>query len=273
MHMNGTVWRAEALLYCLIGILLCLPGLSLSEEIQTGSTALSTRIAPGETLPIQVNLLNFGRNERVDVTVAYEILNPGGKSITTYREVVALETTASFIHNINLPENIKPGTYLARTTVTYGGQESPAIASYQFAVERKIAGIFVTDLWVYALIAFLAILASGLLFVLAKRLSHASRHFTRSFDYSQVPHKMRIYFEIVSDMVEQMRLHEGERALAMARDVSGLSLDDEGRVLRISGDPASVVAVLVTEYEARFGRKMSFSLPHAAHAHALVKVH
>ncbi|MBI5456876.1 hypothetical protein HY969_04005 [Candidatus Kaiserbacteria bacterium] len=270
--MRGRVIHLKyRLLSSLLCVFFCVPLFLAAEEIQSGSTALSTRIAPGESLPIQIKLLNFGRNERVDVSILYDIRAQNGTTVVTYREVVALETSASFIHNIDLPDNIASGTYLARTTVSYNGQESPAIASYQFAVERKFAGIFVSNLLAYALICLFTALATAALFAAARKFNHASRHFAHSFDYSHVAHAERIYYEIVSDMVQQMRLHEGARALAMTNGIEGLSIDGEGRILNITGDPAAVVAVLVAKYEARFGRKMSFSFPHSARAHTLVK--
>jgi hypothetical protein len=57
-----------------------------------------------------------------------------------------------------------------------------------------------------------------------------------------------------------MRTHEGDKALSMAAQIPGLTINnDTGRVLGLTGEPASIVAALVSNYEKRFGKRVNFA--------------
>ncbi|HEX9805109.1 MAG TPA: hypothetical protein VGA67_05495, partial [Candidatus Dojkabacteria bacterium] len=95
-------------------------------EVITTNASLSVKVAPGELLPVSVKLANFGGGSKVDVLVQYEILDDSGNSIYSSNETVAVETTASFVKTIQIPNSTREGTYTARTSVVYDGQLVPA---------------------------------------------------------------------------------------------------------------------------------------------------
>lgn len=118
-------------------------------EVRTSTGNLVTRVAPGELLPISVKLVNFGGGKKVDVIIDYFILNEKGETVLQEKETVAVETTASFIKILQIPRDTPSGKYVAESSITYQGQKVPATASYQFAVERKIAGMFANQFLIY----------------------------------------------------------------------------------------------------------------------------
>jgi hypothetical protein len=78
-------------------------------------------------------------------------------------------------------------------------------------------------------------------------------------DYSYIPSDKRIFYEILSDTITQMRQHAGDKALVIASNIEGLEIEKiTGRVLAINGSPSKIIATLVSEYERVLGKKSSF---------------
>jgi hypothetical protein len=220
-------------------------------EVKTSGEVLALRVAPGELLPISVKFLNFGAGEKVDVAVMYRILDEKKNVLVTENETVAVETTASFIKNIQIPKSFAPGTYIAESSIVYKDQDVPATSNFQFTVEKKIFGVFQSDFYLYLLIT----LAVGALFAFLSRLFMKKRETRVVFhDYSSVPKGKRMYYEMVSDMIAQMHRSEGDRAYEMAGRIDGLTVDsDSGKVLEIKNDPAEIVTLLLIKYQTTFG--------------------
>ncbi|MCX6759614.1 MAG: hypothetical protein NT012_03580 [Candidatus Nealsonbacteria bacterium] len=228
-----------------------------TNEMETGSGRLISKVAPGEFLPISVKLINFGEGRRVDVDVDYQILNSNNVVVFSQSETVAVETTASFVKNIQIPLDLSPGKYIASSKITYEGQEVPAISKFEFTVERKIAGIFVSQFILYGTVTILV----GIVFAVLSRLIIKRRACRLNpHEYSDVPKEERLFYEIISDIIMQMRYRAGDRALEIAGNIEGLVIGKEnGRVLKINKDPAEIVAVLILQYQNSFGKKMVFS--------------
>lgn len=245
-----------------------MPGVARMQDIQTDTQVSAPRIAPGESMPVRVKLSNFGSNARSDVVLTYDVISPDGKIVHTENETYAVETTASFIHTLTLPQDIVSGHYTVSVSIAYTGQKSPAVASYPFTVERKIGGIFVSDLMLYGGIACASVLfASAVAWVVTRRGSPVGTE-----DYSDVPHEARIYYEVIGDIIRAMRTHEGDKALIMATQTPGLKINaDTGRVLRLTEDPASVMAHLVREYEKQFGKRVNLAFGKNIKEHATVR--
>ena len=225
----------------------------------TNSTSLVQKLAPGEMLPVSVNLTNFGGSKRVDVQVEYSILTNTEKEIYLTTDTVAVETTASFVKNVFIPSSTVSGTYIAKTVVIYQDQLAPAISQFSFIVEQKIFGIFQSDFLFYGSISVLI----GILLVLFGWFLFNRFRVSRfaPLDYHNIPSNERIYYEILSDTIMQMRGHVGDRALLIAAGIKGLNIDAEtGRVLGFTEDPSKIVADLVSKYEKQLGKKVSFSL-------------
>lgn len=229
-----------------------------SARVETSSAGLVAKVAPGELFPIAVKLLNFGGGRKVDVTLRYTILTSAGTEIYAGEETVAVETTAHFVKTIQIPFNTAPGAYIAKTSATYGGQLVPATTQFPFTVERRIVGLFQSDFLFYGG----SILAAGVGIIILGR-SVVRRRVGRRFkpiDYSDLPHDQRVFFELISDIIMEMRERVGDAALDIAAYTEGLVIDGQtGRVLKLTDSPSKIVARLVSGYEQTLGHRVSFA--------------
>ena len=227
-------------------------------QVDTSNTGAGTRVAPGELLPISVKLSNFGGGKRVDVLVEYSIFSNTGEKIYLTNETVAVETTNNFIKTIQIPFGAKAGIYTAKTSVIYGGQLVPATTQFSFTVEQKILGLFKNDFFIYGEVTlFISIFMALFGHALIKR-RRAMR--LTPFDYSDIPHNKRTFYEILSDTIMEMRERVGDDALLIATNIGGLKIDKKtGRVLDLTERPSKIIATLVSEYEKILGKKVSFS--------------
>ena len=228
-------------------------------SVGSSNTELVLKVAPGDRLPVSIKLANFGATHRVDVFIKYGIFSNSGNELYTTSETVALETTANFVKFIDVPSRFSPGAYVMKTEIRYEGQVTPSVSQFPFVVERKILGLFQSDLILYGggtiLIVILLLLVSQ-----AQLNKRRSERFT-PFDYSDIPHDQRTFYEILSDMIMGMRQRVGEKAFVMAQGIDGLSIDMQtGKIVSITRSPSKVIAELVSVYEHSFGKRISFSL-------------
>jgi len=225
-------------------------------DFKTEGKALLTRVAPGEKLPISVKLMNFGEGGRVDVTINYVIENSLGKKVSQESETVAVETTSTYIREVPIPEHFSPGQYTAVTEIEYDGQKVPAISEFQFTVENKVFGIFLSRFILYTIVGiFLAVILIFIgRFINKKRRSRFEVH-----DYSDTKKEERVFYEMISDIIMQMRYQYGKRAIELAQKIEGLIVEDEsGKVLDINKDPAEIVSLLMIYYKKEFGKNANF---------------
>ena len=133
------------------------------------------------------------------------------------------------------------------------------MSQFKITVESKVLGLFISDLIFYSLI-FVAIMI--VVIVLTYFLSRSKRQFNIDYhDYSDKPKDLMIYYEILSDIIAEMRLRVGDDALKIAEDIQGLTINDKtGFVINISSEPAKIIALLIARYEKILGQKVSFSL-------------
>jgi hypothetical protein len=244
-----------------------LPLVSSGQGIQSTHAVTYARAAPGEDIPVQVRLSNFGSESRADVTVEFSVLDDAGRSVAAESQSLAVETSLSFIHPLSLPPAVPAGEYTVRVSVIYPGQEAPAVSSYQLTVEQKIAGIFLSDFLRYVLVA-----AVSVMVVLGSAWMFERYHHRRdaAHDYTEVPQAIRVYYEIVADIIREMRLHEGDAALQVAAEVKGLHVNDAGVVTSIEGSPGVVVSALVSAYEEKFKKRINLCFEKDGRCKALV---
>lgn len=216
----------------------------------------SIEIAPGEFLPIAVKLTNFGGKKEVSVLVNYEIQDESGKVFFRLSETVPVETTVSFVKNIQLPITLPSGQYFAFSKINYPEQAAPAVSKFEFKVNRKIAGLFLDQLAIYVLIVLFVGFA---FFVLSRVFVGRRKRRLALLDYGEVEKEQRPFFELISDLIVTARKQHGERAIEIAAEIDGLVLDEEeGRVLNINKDPAEIIALLILKYERAFKKKIKY---------------
>jgi hypothetical protein len=104
--------------------------------------------------------------------------------------------------------------------------------------------------------------ASGLVLLLCIHLlgrQHAG--VVTKFDYTHKPEKDIVYYEILSDVIQQMRLKMGAKAVKVAQDIPGLSINKKnGYIDHISENPSKIISMLISRYEKIWGKPISFSL-------------
>lgn len=230
---------------------------SINTQVDTSNAGFTTKVAPGELLPISVRLSNFGGDKRADILIRYGLFTNTGDEIFTTNDTVAVETTANFVKTLQVPFTATPGTYIAKTSITYGGQVVSATTQFSFTVERKIFGFFQSDFFLYGGVT---LAASLLMFVLGHAFVKRRRKMRVTlFDYSDVPHNQRTFYEILSDTIMEMRDRVGDDALVIAANIDGLTIDEKnGRVLAMTDRPSKIIATLVSQYEKNLGKKVSF---------------
>jgi len=228
---------------------------TISSEFKSGNS----RIAPGEFLPVSVKLVNFGSQKRIDVIVNYKILDANNKEIYLESETVAVETTASFIKRIQLPYTIKHGLYTLVSSLNYPYQKQPAVSKFPFLVEEKIGGFFKSDLILYSIAFVLVILIAIVLTYLLAGVGRKRRVIFH--DYSDKSKEQMIYYEMLSDIISEMRLRIGDDALEIAKNIPDLEINGKnGLIINIKNEPAKIIALLISRYEKLLGKKISFGL-------------
>ena len=95
----------------------------------------SQYVLPGETFSFNVYLYNLGGSKKVDVTIEYTIPDEFGNSYVLEKETLAIETQASFIKNLKVPQELPYGKQILYVKVTYNGQV--ASASSWFTIGKK----------------------------------------------------------------------------------------------------------------------------------------
>lgn len=100
-------------------------------------------VPAGENLWFTTKVVNLANQERIDITLTYDILDPTKQMVASKSETMAVETQASFVANINLPKNLKDGLYYLRTTLSSPFGESQAETSFNVAEEEPKAWIII----------------------------------------------------------------------------------------------------------------------------------
>lgn len=75
-----------------------------------------TTIGAGEQLWFTVKLLNLASTKRRDVTLVYAIIEED-KELFSKTETVAVETQASFVGSLHIPEHTQAGKHILRVTL------------------------------------------------------------------------------------------------------------------------------------------------------------
>jgi hypothetical protein len=210
------------------------------------------KVAPGESLPVSMKLFNMGGSGRVDVEITYRIEDAQKNVLTEELETVAVETTASFIKQVKIPPDLKPGKYFVLADMKYSDQKVPAVSRMPFQIEYKFLGFFLDQLIILGSV----IIAGVILILLVVYFINKNRRIVVSqFDYKKVPDNLRPYYELISDIILTMRLHLGDKAVEIANSIIGLKVANNGEVLALEKEPMEIVTLLTMQYENKLGYK------------------
>jgi methionine-rich copper-binding protein CopC len=100
-------------------------------------------VIAGDSLWFTTKILNFANENRVDVTLDYSVVDSNQEKIITKSETVAIETQASFVGQINLPEDSPPGDYmLVVDMIQANGNVSTGKISFKIKTEENLNSLF-----------------------------------------------------------------------------------------------------------------------------------
>ena len=84
----------------------------------------------GQDIWFTIKFLNLANQDRVDVTLKFDMLDSKGNLVATNTKTVAVETQASFVANLDVPTTEKSGEHLIMVTMTSPSGVSSARASF-----------------------------------------------------------------------------------------------------------------------------------------------
>ena len=120
-------------------------------------------IQPGEEIYFTTKILNLANKQRKDITLKYEILKENNV-ITTKSETMAIETQASFVGDLKIPEASEEGNYDLRVTLLVNDVEE-ASGKDSFQITKKENK---TTYYTYVII--IVIIALGLIILITLKL-------------------------------------------------------------------------------------------------------
>ena len=95
-------------------------------------------VLAGENIWFTTKLLNLGNKDRMDVTLKYEILDINKQLKSSKSETVAVETQASFVGSLKVPESLEKGLYFLKVIlVTVDSEQDVSEAETSFNVIKE----------------------------------------------------------------------------------------------------------------------------------------
>src|SRR4030043_771758 len=90
-------------------------------EVQIADT--HKNIQAGGELWFTTKIMNLAGQQRMDITLNYNILDSQKNILASKSETLAIETQASFVGNINIPENAPEGNYELDVQIVVNNKE------------------------------------------------------------------------------------------------------------------------------------------------------
>jgi len=214
-----------------------------------------TTVHPGERLYFELAIKYPENKTRKDLRLHYQIVQ-NGTVLTQTKVLRAIETQASFMDFVTVPLQIKPGSYVLNVVIEdYEHLHKEVSVSFAITARQNL------QVWIIGAIIFGILLIVLLLIVqIAYTRTQWKKALKAQHDYTNIPLGRRIYYEMISDAIGQMRMRVGRQAIVLASHIDGLTISKDGRVDDISRDPSEVIAELVKMYKDEFGKDVSFAL-------------
>ena len=154
--------------------------------------SLQERVAPGEILRLQTDLLNLGKTDRVDIQFDLQLIDAEtGELYARQEESFAVETSISVVKELLIPENTPLGKYLVKAVAYYSSvedraQEATSIASvlvdYPFWKKKYLFVPF----WVYVSVIGAIVAAFGVL-MYARYILYRNKRFKGRVEFNKLP--------------------------------------------------------------------------------------
>jgi subtilase family serine protease len=131
-----------------------------------------SEVSAGEKVYFETEIKWPENTERKDLRIEYTIKDKDNQMIAYLKVLKAIETQASFMDSISIPESTKAGTYTLFLNVTDYKELNQEVAA-SFNVVKKLGDSFNTYLFIIlGVIGFIAIAIVIELFILIKKKSH-----------------------------------------------------------------------------------------------------
>src|SRR3989344_3588564 len=128
------------------------------------------KILPGGEILSEMRLFNLGDDaERKDVTIEYIIRDYNGNDIVKEHESLAIETQASFIKRILIPEKTLFGNYILYVRATYNGEIASASDNFEVVSSKAAAGERIYKIIIAAIIFGLIVLSLIIYYIIYLR--------------------------------------------------------------------------------------------------------
>jgi len=215
-----------------------------------------TTVQPGERLYFELAIKYPENKTRKDLRLHYQIVQ-NGNVLTQTKVLRAIETQASFMDFITVPMQIKAGSYVLNIVIEdYEHLHKEVSVSFAITPKRNPTLILAGG----AVLGILFLIVLLLIVQIAYTRTQWKKALKAQHDYTNIPLGRRIYYEMISDAIGQMRMRVGRQAIMIASNIDGLTISKDGRVDNISKDPSEVIAELVRVYKNEFGKDVSFAL-------------
>jgi hypothetical protein len=122
-------------------------------------------LSQNSNLEAQIDLMQMGIREKMDVTLSYVIKDFDGVVHLTESETIAVEDQKSFTKEFSTSE-LPPGDYVLGVELIY--PEGVAVASSQFKIKGKIPGLGRGVFWIIVLILTLLLILFGIFLIIKK---------------------------------------------------------------------------------------------------------
>lgn len=118
-------------------LILLVPFVYANTNLEVDIPQEYSSIHSGTKIVFTTKLLSLQDLGRRDVTLKYEIINDKNVVVLTKSETVAVQTQASFVGNIQIPENLESGIYSLKITLISDSEQNPeTIASFSIVKEK-----------------------------------------------------------------------------------------------------------------------------------------
>jgi hypothetical protein len=128
-----------------------------------------SEVSPGEKVYFETEVKWPENTQRKDLRIEYTIKDRDSKTISYLKVLKAIETQASFMDSISIPESTKPGTYTIFLNVTDYGKLNQEVAA-SFNIVNKPIDLYKIYFFVaFVVICIMAVLMVIELFILIKK--------------------------------------------------------------------------------------------------------
>ena len=161
--------RVLIIILSMLFVLLLFSNLASAMTITVNIPAKYSEVIAGEVVYFETEVKWPENTARKDLRIEYSIKDQAGQEIAYLKVLKAIETQASFMDSISIPESTKAGTYKIFVTMTdYSELNQEVVAS--FKISKKLGDSFNFYLLIIlGIVGLIAILVLFELFILIKK--------------------------------------------------------------------------------------------------------